>query len=128
MPMPIGTVHERSYRVAEEHLAARFGSGLAPVLSTPALIGFCEETARLLVEEALGPGEQTVGASISLRHLAPTPLGMEVIVRAELVDVDGRKLHFEVSARDEAEPIAAGDHLRVIVDGARFAARAAGKP
>jgi predicted thioesterase len=124
MAVETGSVHERSYLVTDEHLAIRFGSGVAPVLSTPALVGFCEETARLLIDGDLDPGEQTVGASIALRHLAPTPAGGRVTVRAELVAADGRTLRFSVLARDEAETIAEGEHVRVIVDAARFAARA----
>lgn len=124
MAVEAGSAHERSYLVSDEQLAIRFGSGLAPVLSTPALVGFCEETARLLVDRDLDPGEQTVGVSIALRHLAPTPPGIRVTVRAQLVAVDGRTLRFTVLARDEAEAIGEGEHVRVIVDAARFAARA----
>jgi predicted thioesterase len=119
----IGIRLERRYLVQEEHLASRFGSGLADVLSTPALVGFCEETARLSVETSLEPGHQTVGGWVSLQHLAPTPPGWWVTVRSELVEVDGRRLRFTVEAYDEAERIAQGEHLRVIVDGARFAQR-----
>jgi predicted thioesterase len=124
----VGECLKRSYIVEDEHLASRFGSGLVDVLSTPALVGFCEETARLSVDAALRPGEQTVGASIALQHLAPTPPGWEVTVRAELTEVNGRRLRFVVEASDEAELIARGEHVRVIVNGARFTRRVRDKP
>ncbi|UCF09526.1 MAG: thioesterase family protein [Candidatus Bipolaricaulota bacterium] len=127
MPFESGQTLERTYVVTEEHLAVRYGSGLAAVLSTPALVGFCEETARLLVDRDLGPGEQSVGASFAVRHLAPTPPGMSIVVRAELVEIEGRRLRFTLEARDEVETIATGEHVRVVVDGARFAADAAAK-
>jgi fluoroacetyl-CoA thioesterase len=41
--------------------------------------------------------------------------------------VDGRRLSFEVSAHDGVEPIGAGTHERFVIDGARFARRAAEK-
>lgn len=68
-----------------------------------------------------------MGAHVDVRHLSPTPLGMRVTVRSELVAVDGRRLTFHVEAFDEAEKIGEGTHQRVIVKGARFQERASAK-
>lgn len=60
---------------------------------------------------------------INIRHLAATPIGMEVHIRAELINVDGRRLCFKVDAWDEMEKIGEGDHERFIIDCDRFMAR-----
>jgi fluoroacetyl-CoA thioesterase len=115
-----GLNNEMTRRVAEQHLATEWGSGLAPVLATPVLVAFCEECARLTVDPSLPDGQETVGTAINIRHLAATPLGMAVTVWAELVEVDGRRLRFMVEARDEVERIGEGEHERFIIDVTRF--------
>jgi len=115
-----GITGERVWTVNGDHLASQFGSGLVDALATPVLVGFCEECARTLVEGQLAEGERTVGTSVTLDHLAATPPGMNVTVCATLVAVDGRRLSFEVTARDEIEDIGRGTHERFIIDAARF--------
>jgi predicted thioesterase len=115
-----GLTHELVHRVEQKHLASQWSSGLAQVLATPALVGFCEECARLTVEGLLQSDMGTVGSAINLRHLAPTPPGMNVTVKAELLEVDGRRLRFAVEAHDEVERVAEGEHVRFIIDNDRF--------
>jgi predicted thioesterase len=122
-----GLTHETSRRVEEDHLASVWGSGLAPVLATPMLVAFCEECARLAVDPLLPVGQQTVGSSINLRHLAATPPGMQVTVRAELKKIEGRRLQFQVEAWDETEQVGAAEHERFIIDVERFQQRIAEK-
>ncbi len=62
-----------------------------------------------------------------MRHLAPTPVGMHVRARAELLEVEGRRLVFHVEAWDEVERIGEAVHERFIVDEVRFPAKAAAK-
>jgi fluoroacetyl-CoA thioesterase len=123
----VGDSREQAWVIERGHLASAFGSGLVDVLATPVLVGFCEECARRLVEPHLATGQKTVGASISLEHLAATPPGMTVTVRATLVEVEGRRLTFEIEARDEVEPVARARHVRYIIDATRFEARVAQK-
>ena len=123
----VGGSREQTWIVEPGHLASAFGSGLVDVLATPVLVGFCEECARRLVEPHLTTGQKTVGASISLDHLAATPPGMTVTVRATLVEVEGRRLTFEIEARDEVEPVAQARHVRYVIDATRFEARVAEK-
>ena len=123
----IGTTNEMIWTVEPEHLASAFGSGLVDVLATPVLVGFCEECARLMVDAALEDGQNTVGMSISIDHLAATPPGMKVTVTATLVEVDRRKLRFEIEARDEVELVARATHDRFIIDTERFDERVAEK-
>lgn len=109
--------------VGEEHTALAVGSGRVRVYATPMMIALMENAAVAAVEDALAPGQQTVGVHIEVRHLAATPVGMSVRAQAELIKVDGRMLTFRVSVVDEKEPIGEGTHVRAIVDAERFDAR-----
>ncbi|MBS4059992.1 MAG: thioesterase family protein [Bacteroidetes bacterium] len=100
--------------------AAQWGSGLVPVYSTPALVGAMEKTAVLALEGQLPLGQTTVGGRIEVRHLAPTPVGMTVRIAAELVEVEGRKLVFNIEAWDEVEKIGEASHDRFVIDQSRF--------
>ena len=122
-----GNTHTLTWVVEDKHLASAFGSGLVDALATPVLIGFCEECARKMVDPDLKEGQLTVGTSVSLEHLAATPLGMTVTVRAELIEVEGRRLRFEIEARDAVEEIGRCTHERFIIDAARFAQGVASK-
>lgn len=122
-----GLTNEMTWLIDEKHLASAFGSGLVDVLATPVLVGFCEQTARTAVDPLLGEGQKTVGTSITLRHTAATPPGMKVTVRAKLVEVERRRLRFEIEAHDEQEQIAEGQHERFIIDTERFERRIAEK-
>jgi predicted thioesterase len=109
-------------------LASTVGSGSLEVLSTPWLAALIERAACAAVEGRLGDASHTtVGVRLELRHLAPTPPGLEVRARAELVEIDGRRLIFQVEAFDTQERIGEGTHERAIVDGRRLQARADAK-
>jgi len=123
----VGTMNEMTWTVSEKHLASAFGSGLVDALATPVLVGFCEECARTMVDGGLERGQNTVGTSIRLDHVAATPLGMKVTVRTKLVEVDRRRLRFEIEARDELEVVGRAIHERFIIDAARFEKRLAEK-
>ncbi len=111
-------------RVAQEHLASRWGSGSVDVLATPQMIGWMEQAAVQAVDSLLPEGLCTVGAHLDVRHLAATPPGGKVTATARLVQVEGRRLTFEVSAHDDAGPIGEGTHIRYIVRLSEFMARA----
>ena len=120
-PQP-GMIGEASSVVTQEHSAARLGSGDLAVLGTPALAALMERAAVAALQGRLGVGESTVGARIDLQHLAPTPIGMKISARARIAEVEGRRIRFEIEARDERQTIGRADHLRVIVDRATFMA------
>jgi fluoroacetyl-CoA thioesterase len=86
------------------------------VYSTPNLVRDIEHTCRDLILEHADPGEDSVGMDIALRHLAPTLPGMNVEISVKVASVEGRKIAFEVSARDDLEPISTGTHTRFVVD------------
>jgi fluoroacetyl-CoA thioesterase len=110
--------------VSEADTASRWGSGLVPVYSTPALVGLMEAAAVKALDGKLEPEKTTVGGRIDVHHLAATPVGMAVWARAELVSIDGRKLGFHVEAWDEAEKIGEATHERFVVDTEKFVQRA----
>lgn len=106
--------------VTEDMTADRLGSGDIPVLGTPAVLALVEAAAVAAAADGLEPGSTTVGASVHLDHLAPTPLGGTVTATAALAEVDGRRLTFRFEVMDAAGPVARGEHVRVIVDRERF--------
>ena len=118
---------ELTLTVTEADTAAQWGSGLVPVFSTPALVGIMEAAAVKALEGHLPEGQTTVGGHIDVRHLAATPVGMQVRAQAELKSIDGRKLTFQIEARDEIEKIGEALHERFVIDKEKFVARAKAK-
>ena len=127
-----GLRHRFTYRVPESKLvpalypeASEF-QAMPRVFATGFLIGLVEWTCIQAVNPYLDwPREQTVGTHVNVSHSAPTPPGKDVVVEVELSAVDGRRLSFRVSARDEAGQICEGTHERFVVDAAKFEARLA---
>ena len=122
-----GLTGEVVRRVTEDITAHAMGSGGVHVLGTPAMLMLMEQAALEAVQVHLESGQTTVGTRLDVRHLAATPVGMDVTARARLVAVDGRKLTYEVEADDAREPIGAGTHERFVVDSDRFLSRVAEK-
>jgi predicted thioesterase len=114
-----GLIGEVETVVTEADTAARWGSGLVPVFGTPALVQ--------ALEDHFPPGQTSVGGRINVRHLAPTPVGMHVRARAELLEVEGRRLVFRVEAWDAMEQIGEATHERFIIDEDRFIAKTKAK-
>jgi predicted thioesterase len=111
---------EVEIRVSDTETAAHLGSGLVLVYATPALVALIENAAVCALEGHLPPGHTSVGGQIDLRHLAATPVGMQVRARAELLEVHGRKLVFHAQAWDEVERIGEASHVRFIVNEETF--------
>ncbi len=125
--LPLGLKAEVKRKVTPEITARHLGSGNVEVLATPAMIALMEQAAVQAVDPLLPPGQKTVGVAVDVKHIAPTPVGMEVRATAELVEVDGRKLLFKVEAYDEKEKVGEGLHRRVIIDLEQFASRVLSK-
>jgi fluoroacetyl-CoA thioesterase len=68
------------------------------------------------VRDYLDLGESAVGTAVNIRHLAATPAGHRVTAEAVVTKIDGRRIEFDVSARDETEEIGNGTHERMVVD------------
>lgn len=122
-----GLTGEIAAVVTEADTADRWGSGLVPVLGTPALVGLMESAAVQALADHLPPGRTSVGGRIDVRHLAPTPVGLHVRARAELLEMESRRLVFHVEAWDDVEQIGVATHERFVVDEERFVAQAKAK-
>ena len=118
--MEIGQKFKQTRTVTDAVTAASFGEGLMPVLATPYLVAFLEDTAALCVEGELPDTQITLGTAVNIRHLGAVPVGMNVTCEAELIEIDRRRLTFNVRAWDETGPVSEGTHERFIVDKARF--------
>lgn len=127
-PIPVGAKGTYMLRVTPAHLANQFkDAALPPVFATPMMITAMENAALNAVRSYLGPGESAVGTAINVRHLAATPVGHRVTAEAEVTKVDGRRIEFKVSARDEVEEIGNGTHERMVVDIQRLQQRLSAK-
>ena len=115
-----GLKGEIELKVEQEHTAKHLGSGSVLVLATPQMILLMEMASVHAVDHLLPEGQRTVGVALDVQHLAPTPMGMTVTVKSELLEVDGRKLRFRVEAWDEQEKVGEGFHNRAIIDVQRF--------
>ena len=122
-----GMTHEQTFLVKEEYLAGHIGTGSARVLATPWLIALMEITSHRLLAAHLPEGSSSVGTEVNMRHLAPTPPGKTVRVRAEVLSVEKNIVAFQVDAWDDLEQIGACQHKRLIIDVARFLKRVASK-
>jgi predicted thioesterase len=91
------------------------------------MIALMENAAFAATAPVLTQAQTTVGIRVNIKHLAATPVGLQVRARAELTRVDERRLFFNVEAWDEVEKIGEGTHERYIVDSARFAERTSTK-
>src|ERR1035437_949693 len=80
------------------------------VYATPRLVHDIEHTCRDLILEHADANEDSVGIDVSIRHLAPTLPGMTAEITATVSAVEGRKVTFEISAKDNLEAIWAGPH------------------
>ena len=95
------------------------------VLSTPSMIAEMEETCRLLLKEQVIPDQEwdSVGTIVDIRHLAATPVGAAVSLKARVTASEGRRVMFEVEAHDKLEKIGDGRHERFIINVPRFRAK-----
>src|ERR1700758_5121478 len=126
--IPVGAKGSATLIVAPEHLANQFKDAmLPPVFATPMMIMAMENAALNAIRAYLEPGESAVGTAVDVRHLAATPVGHDVTAEAEVTRVDGRRVEFNVTARDEKEEIGRGTHERMVVDLRRLDQRLSAK-
>jgi len=118
---------EKIYTVTDDLAVHFMGAEAPPVLSTPALLLWMEMTSRESIKELLPPGQETVGAGVTLKHLAATPVGAHVRIVTRIVKIEGRVYSLEIEAFDEFEKIGEATHQRAAVTIARFAERVRAK-
>jgi fluoroacetyl-CoA thioesterase len=127
MELSAGLTAAVELTVTDADTAIAFGSGDVAVLATPRVIALVEEATVAAVAAHLEPAQTTVGTRVELDHHAPTLVGVTVVAEARLSAVDGRQLSFDVVLREGTAVTAQGRVDRVVVDRARFLARASAK-
>ena len=109
--------------VRETNPAIVMGSGSLQVFATPCMVALMEQAACNAVDPCFNDSESSVGTLVNITHDAATALGKKVTATATLVEVQGRKLVFEVTAADEEKQIGKGRHERFIINKEKFMAK-----
>jgi len=120
-----GIAGRRTVEVDESRVIGFMGKEAA-VYATPRMVSDVEYACRDLLLEHLDAGEDSVGAHVSIDHLAPTPMGMKVTVEVKVEEVDRRKVVFAFSVKD-IEEVGRGRHVRFVVETAKTRERLAAK-
>lgn len=120
MELKKGLAARRTATVTADNTAAAMGSGDLEVFATPAMVALMEHAAMAAVADALPEGATTVGAEMNVTHIKPSGLGAEIAATAVLVEAEGRRLTFNVGARDAEGMIGEGVHIRYVVDREKF--------
>ena len=118
----LGTKNERRIKVSHNQTTSFLWEG-ENVFSTPSMISEMEETCRLLLKEQFLKVDSewdSVGTVVDIKHTAATPVGAEIILKAEIIGVDGRRVQFKVSTEDNLELIGEGKHERFIINIPKF--------
>ena len=113
--LTVGTSESRTITVDKERTIDFMGEDCR-VYATPSLVRDIEHTCRDLIFERVPEGQDSVGTTVSIAHTAPTLLNMDVTVTATVAEIDGRKVVFDVVAKDPLDTICKGRHERFIVD------------
>jgi len=109
-----GMTTTRKLTVDKPRTISHLGEDLR-VYATPELLRDIEQTCLAFIAEHAEAGEQSVGTGVELKHLAPTPLGMEVEIKATVTKVEGRAVDFEVTASDGIDEVCRCKHGRFVV-------------
>lgn len=111
--LKVGMKNTMEWDVTEARCTAR---GEYKVFSTPSMTQLIESCAHQLTTPHLKPGQGQVGVSITVRHMAATPVGKKVRAEAELIAIDRRRLSFKIKVYDEVEQVGESEHDRFVVD------------
>ena len=120
MEITVGLKGQASTMVEREDTAYEVGSGSLLVYATPCMVALMEGAACDAIAECLPEEKTSVGTMLNISHLAATPVGMEVRAEAEITEVDGNMITFQVTAYDEAGKIGEGTHKRAVITSQRF--------
>ncbi len=112
-----------TWEVTGERTARHIGSGALRVFATPAMVLLIERACVELLQPLLPEGKSTVGIGIQVRHLAPTPLGMNVRAEVEVVAVEGDRIRLRGEVWDDLERVGEAEHQRAVIDVERFLKR-----
>jgi predicted thioesterase len=124
--LKVGLTARREVTVDQERCIGFMGKEGA-VYATPRMVSDVEYTCRDFLLEHLDEGEDSVGAHVSIDHLAATPMGLKVVVEAKIVEIDRRRVTFEFTVHDPIEQCGRGKHVRFVVETAKTRERLAAK-
>jgi predicted thioesterase len=114
---------ERTETVERHMTVGHFVPGMPFVYATPMMILLMEMTSGDAINPYLPQGFASVGMEVNIRHLAATPVGRMVRATAKVIEVDGRRVNFEVVVYDGDRKIGEGTHRRGVIDTAQFKSR-----
>ena len=118
-----GLCHSETLVVEHKDTAAVYGSGSLEVFATPAMIALMEKTCLESVNTKIGEGNTTVGISVNIKHLKASPIGSLIRCDSKLIEVDRKRLVFEVQCFEGETLIGEGIHERFVVDSEKFMAK-----
>ena len=120
MEITVGLKGEVATLVETADTALEVGSGSLRVYATPCMAALMEGAACEALEGLLPEEKTTVGCELNLKHLAATPVGMEVRAEAEVTAVEGSMIMFAITAYDESGKIGEAQHKRAVVTAQKF--------
>lgn len=106
--------------VSQKDTAVAYGSGLVPVLATPAMIALMELTAHTSIQQQLPDQLTTVGFAVDMKHLKASKIGNTLVCESELIEITDRKLVFNLKVWDEGVLAGQGTHIRYIIEKSKF--------
>ena len=110
-----GLERTQEFEIDTDRTIAFMGDELR-VYATPYMVRDIEETSRLLIQEHLDDGEETVGAHVSVDHLGASLLGMISTVTSKITEVDGQRVMLEVQVHDGMDLVGKAKHVRFVID------------
>lgn len=121
--LKVGITNKFEKVVTNDDTASKLGSGTLEVFSTPMMVALMECSAKDLVQPYLREGHSTVGIALNIKHIAATKVGKKVWAVSKLIEIDRKRLVFEIEAYDEDKKIGEGTHERFIVENEKFIAK-----
>ena len=118
-----GLCHSETLVVEHKDTAAVYGSGALEVFATPAMIALMEKTCLESVASKVGEGNTTVGIAVNIKHLKASPIGSTIRCDCKLIEVDRKRLVFDVRCFEGDTLIGEGIHERFVVDSEKFMAK-----
>lgn len=120
MEITVGMKGSVSTLVEREDTALEVGSGSLLVYATPCMVALMEGAACEAIAQAISEDKTSVGISLNISHISATPVGLEVHAEAEVTEVEGSVITFNVTAFDEKGKIGEGTHKRAVITTQKF--------
>lgn len=123
--MNVGDIGEATRLVevgdtAKNVLVLSAGDEFPEVFATARMIALMEIAASRPLNALLQPGQLSVGVGVDVKHVAATPVGVEVRAVATYLGMEGKLYRFKVEAFDPGGLIGEGEHTRAIITSERL--------